>query len=145
MVKRWKEPEVYVLKDDGASEDFVSTKFVERMQKKGAVVEERTVGRMRVRTADNKNPASMERSMIHLKLKIGTYYYHSWFTIYDLADYDIILGKNWMTHINLRHQINHKTNIMWIWNELQEDGEIDPQVHTLVGLSPDMGRTGTRE
>ncbi|RPB23827.1 hypothetical protein L211DRAFT_224048 [Terfezia boudieri ATCC MYA-4762] len=136
----------YILKDDGASDNFVSASYMEAIRNiTGAVIEEKDVGFMRVRMADTHNPARIPKRVAKLRLRVGTYEYEAWFTIYDLADYDIVLGKRWMQHINLHHQINHKTNIMWIWDEHKDNGEVDKTLHTLKGLRPEEGRIGRKE
>lgn len=75
-------------------------------------------GWMRVKTArtsqEDGGPREC-RQRAKLTVRIGTSYVHTgWFTIFDLDTYDIILGKDWFTHLNLRHEIDHVNNRMWI-------------------------------
>ncbi|MCU1500216.1 MAG: uncharacterized protein JWM47_4169 [Acidimicrobiales bacterium] len=103
-------------------------------------IEERNEGYMRVRTADTRNPSRIPRLSVNIKLSIESYFYESAFTVYDLADYDIILGKRWMQEINLRNEIDHRKNIMWIW-----DKSGSTIVHTLIGLAPNENNWGNRD
>jgi hypothetical protein len=49
---------------------------------------------------------------------IGTTYKSGlWLTVYDLEDYDLILGKPWFHQQNLQHTIYYVKNIMWIEDE----------------------------
>jgi hypothetical protein len=134
----------YVLKDDGASEDFVSKKFVEKLKRKGPV-DIREEGLMRVRTASaNSKPRQEVRRRIKLSITIGSYTCSQrWFTIYDMDGYDIALGKRWMRDINLRHTIDHVQNTMKIWDST-DDMESGAPPHELAGLRPWEG-PGRRE
>jgi hypothetical protein len=40
---------------------------------------------------------------------MGKYHYTGWFIIYNLAKYDIILGKNWMEEVS--HHVDLQRNI----------------------------------
>lgn len=131
----------YILKDDGGLDYFVSTAYVQKLREKVALLQEIDAGWMRVRTADNHHPKRAPKRLLKLNLKIGSYKLSTLFTVFDLADYDIILGKRWMQHIKLRHNINNKTHVMWVWDEPTTTG-IDPTVHILKGLQPHAGRTG---
>lgn len=131
VVKR--ELSVYVLKDDGASDNFVSEQVAEKLIERGATKKE-DHGWMRVQTANDQNPKPTRKYKLRIRVKIGGYSYESHFTIFNLADYDLVLGKKWMQDINLRHTIDHKLNKMWIWDEPRRDETVDPGVHVLIGL-----------
>jgi hypothetical protein len=36
-----------------------------------------------------------------------------WFTLYNLEDYDLILGKPWFCQHNLKHTIDYVENMMY--------------------------------
>jgi hypothetical protein len=115
---------------------------VEKLKKKGAVLEERDGGWMMVEMANDKVEDSIERrQQVRLKLKLGDdgYAYTGWFTVCNVKGFDIILGKRWVGDINGTYHIDHRTNEMWItqgdipW----EDREKAAQIHYLHGLRPE--------
>lgn len=138
----------YILKDDGASDNFVSTKFVKSLKEANHRLDIVKKGRMRVRTADNHEPETKDKFTVKLHVQIGTYEYVGEFTIYNFGEYDVILGKPWVRDINLRHQINHVDNVMWIWEEAGKNGKGDKDVKVLVEVgskAKKMGNVETRE
>jgi hypothetical protein len=125
------------LKDDGASENYVSRRYVEELQAKGAKLEIENDGWMVVETANSNVEDVVERRQrVRLSLHIGSYVYKALFTIYDVKGFDIVLGKRWMRDINGRYHIDHDSNEMWVsdrpWEERHEGG----QIHYLPGLRP---------
>lgn len=95
----------YILKDDGASESFVSRDYLDKLKQKGADIETRDEGFMIVRTARHKNepPPKERRQRAKLRIQLGgSYTYNAWFTVFDVDTYDIILGKRWVRDINQR-------------------------------------------
>jgi len=81
-----------ILKDDGVSHNFVSSSYLDRLRKMDAVViMTKDAGRMKVSTATGKEVH--RKVLADLQIWIGTYTYHAWFTIFDVGDYDIVLGK----------------------------------------------------
>jgi len=69
---------------------------------------------MKVSTATGKEVH--QKVLADLQIRIGSYTYRAWFTVFDVANYDIVLGKQWMVDINLRYAIDYCTNVMWIWD-----------------------------
>jgi hypothetical protein len=129
------------VKDDGASENYVSRSYVENLQKAGANLEIEDDGWMVVETANaNVEDVVERRQRVTLSVHIGSYVYKARFTIYDVKGFDIVLGKRWMRDINGRYHIDHDSNEMWVsdrpWEERHEGGHI----HYLPGLRPqDVG------
>lgn len=140
MIKdgKWYSKAALILKDDGASENYVSRNYVERLKAQMPRLANRikSCGWMLVETANAKGDNGIEkRERISLSLSIGSYHYKSDFTIYDVSGFDIILGKRWMKDINGHYNIDHSTNEMWI----SENNE--QKTHYLRGLAPaDSGR-----
>ena len=56
-----------------------------------------------------------------------------WFTEYDVAGYDIVLGKRWLRSINGRHTTDYVENSMEIWDD-EESKDAGKAPHSLVGL-----------
>jgi len=79
----------------------------------------------------------MRRERVDLTIRLGKdYTYSATFTVYDIDTYDIVLGKPWLADLNLRHEIDHKKNRMWIWNTPEEKRCNQMCRHTLIGLRP---------
>jgi hypothetical protein len=135
------------IKDDGASENYVSRRYVEELQAKGAELEIENDGWMVVETANaNIEDVVERRQRVRLPLHIRSYVYKALFTIYDVKGFDIVLGKRWMRDINGRYHIDHDSNEMWVsdhpWEERHEGG----QIHYLPGLRPqDAGHGEIKE
>lgn len=110
----------YGLKDNGASENFVSSKLVKVLQQRGVPLSIVRAGVMQVRTAgltENK-PPTLQRHLVKLTIWLSkTYWYTSMFTIFNLDTYDFVLGKPFVRHINLRHSCDHVKNWLWIWKK----------------------------
>ena len=105
----------YVLKDDGASDMFIDRRLANKLIKDGA--QTREAGWMQVRTGRRSQDPGVERRMkVYATLTIDGYQIGAWFTIFDLADYDVILGKTWSIRHNLDHEIDHAHNILTIGN-----------------------------
>lgn len=136
---------VYILKDDGASENFVSRRLVLLAKKRGTLLEERTEGQMIVLTAAKEEPVKEERRRIRLEISIGNCYsYNAWFTVYDMPTYDIVFGKRWSKDHYGRHAIDHATNILRIWETAEEMQDNTDAGTALVGLRQWQG-LGRRE
>lgn len=91
--RKWEE-KAYILKDDGASENFVSRDYIERLKRKGADVPVRDEGWMTVRTARVQADLKKEkRQRAKLHVQVGSYTYVAWFTVFDIDTYDVVLGK----------------------------------------------------
>ena len=87
----------------------------------------------------------MKRERVDLTIRLGKdYAYSATFTVYDIDTYDVVLGKPWLADLNLRHEIDHKKNRMWIWNMPEEKRRNRPYRHVLLGLRPWEGK-GRRE
>ena len=87
----------------------------------------------------------MRRERVDLTIRLGKdYTYSATFTVYDIDTYDVVLGKPWLADLNLRHEIDHKKNRMWIWNTPEEKRRNRACRHTLSGLRPWEGK-GRRE
>lgn len=129
----------YILKDDGASENFVSRKYLKKLEEKGARVETKNKGWMTVRTARSQTdpPLKERRQRAKLEVNIGLsgYTYTEWFTVFDIDTYDVVLGKRWVRDINLQHTIDHVQNTMNIWDSADAMSEGKPP-HRLIGLRP---------
>ena len=83
----------YILKNDGALNYFVSSIYLQKLKDRGAILEEEDAEWMKIRTADSQNPGKQPRRLVKLNLEIGMYRLSARFMVFDLADYDIILGK----------------------------------------------------
>jgi hypothetical protein len=134
---KWHSIAAKAVKDDGASENYVSRSYVEKLQKAGANLKIENDGWMVVETANaNVEDVVEQRQRVRLCIHIGSYVYKTWFTIYDVKGFDIVLGKRWMRDINGRYHIDHDSNEMWVsdrpWEERHEGGHI----HYLPGLGP---------
>ena len=87
----------------------------------------------------------MRRERVDLTIRLGKdYTYTATFTVYDIDTYDVVLGKPWLADLNLRNEIDHKKNRMWIWNTPEEKRRNRACRHTLLGLRPWEGK-GRRE
>jgi hypothetical protein len=125
------------VKDDGASENYASRRYVERLQADGVELEIEDAGWMIVETTNAHNKDEVERRQrVKLRLHIGSYQYEAWFTIYDVKGFDIVLGKRWMRDINGRYHMDHNTNEMWISDRAWEDRHESGRIHYLPGLRP---------
>jgi len=133
----WSSKKARVVKDDGASENYVGRKFIEELKRQGAALQAKEARWMIVKTANIKAQNGIEKCpRVKLKLRLGaSYVYQAEFTIYNVKGFDIVLGKRWMRDINRRYQIDHDSNEMWIADNLWEERE-DGQVHYLAGLRP---------
>jgi hypothetical protein len=118
------------LADMGGSDNFIARSFLGRLREAGVTVEMRTEGLMEVCTAGKRSLSeTMRRDRVRVALGIGsTYKSELWFTVYDLEDYDLILGKPWFRQHNLQHTIDYVKNTMWIEDERGH--------HVLEGLPP---------
>ena len=70
---------------------------------------------MRLTTAENIE--TLPRQQVKLTLAMGNphgvcFWYTGWFTVYDLVNYGIVLGKD--RHEQVKHTIDHKHNILTI-------------------------------
>jgi hypothetical protein len=88
---KWHSKTAKAVKDDGASENYVSRSYVEDLQKAGAnlEIEDSDDGWMVVETA-NANVEDVEverRQRVSLSLHIGSYVYKARFTIYDVKGF----------------------------------------------------------
>jgi hypothetical protein len=137
---QWRSKATTIVKDDGASENYVSRRFVEALREGGADIAIENAGWMVVETANAHNTDEVEqRQRAKLRLHIGSYQYETSFTIYDVKSFDIVLGKRWMRDINGRHHIDHDANEMWISDRPWEDRH-NGRIHDLPGLCPqDVG------
>jgi len=121
----WSSKKARVVKDNGASENYVGWKFIEELKCKGATLQAKEAGWMIVETANIKAEDGIEkRRRVQLKLRLSvSYVYEAEFTIYDVKGFDIVLGKRWMCDINRQYQIDHDSNDMWIADNLWEERE----------------------
>lgn len=104
----------YVLKDDGALENFISHQFLKKLLERGADIQIKEEGWMTVRIArQQEKPFGKEkRKRARIQIQLGTYFYAGWFTVFDIDTYDIVLGKQWMRETNLHYTIDHVANTM---------------------------------
>jgi hypothetical protein len=107
------------LADMSGSDNFIAWSFLRRLREAGATIEMRTEGLMEVCTARKRSLSeTMRRDRVRVKFSIGSMYKSElWFTVYDLEDYDLILGKPWFRQHNLQHTIDYVMNIMLIEDE----------------------------
>jgi hypothetical protein len=76
------------VKDDGASENYVSRSYVEDLQKAGANLEIEDDGWMVVETANaNVEDVVERRQRVSLSVHIGSYVYKARFTICDVKGF----------------------------------------------------------
>jgi hypothetical protein len=118
------------LADMGGSDNFIARSFLGRLREAGVTIEMRTEGLMEVCTAGKRSLSeTMRRDRVRVAFGIGsTYKSELWFTVYDLEDYDLILGKPWFRQHNLQHTIDYVKNMMWIEDECGH--------HVMEGLPP---------
>jgi len=133
----WSSRKARVVKDDGASENYVGRKFIDELKRQGAALPAMEAGWMIVETANIKAEDGIEkRQRVKLKLPLGaSYVSEADFTIHDVKGFAIVVGKRWMRDINRQYQIDHDSNEMWIAHNLWEERE-DGRVHCLPGLRP---------
>jgi hypothetical protein len=98
----WSSKHTRVVKDDGATENYVGRTFIEELKLQGAALQAKEVGRMFVETANIKAENGIKKHQrVKLKLQLSaSYVYEAEFTIYDMEGFDIILGRWWMRDIN---------------------------------------------
>jgi signal transduction histidine kinase len=91
----WSSKKARVVKDDGASENYVGRKFIEELKRQGAALQAKEAGWMIVETANIKAEDGIEKCQrVKLKLRLGaSYVYEGEFTIYDVKGFNIVLGK----------------------------------------------------
>jgi len=91
----WSSETARVVKDDGASENYVGRKFIDQLTRQGAALQAKKAGWMIVETANIKAEDGIEkRQRVKWKLRLGaSYVYDAEFTIYDIKSFDIVLGK----------------------------------------------------
>jgi hypothetical protein len=118
------------LADMGGSDNFIARSYLRRLREAGVTIEIRTEGLMEVCTAGKRSLSeTMRRDRVRVEFGIGlTYKSELWFTVYDLEDYDLILGKPWFRQHNHQHTIDYVKNMMWIEDERGQ--------HVLEGLPP---------
>ena len=103
----------YILKDDSASDMFIDRQLANKLIKDGTRTWE--AGWMQVHTSRWSQDPGIERWMkVYVTLIIDGYQISAWFTIFNITDYDVILGKTWSIQHNLNHEINHTHNILTI-------------------------------
>ena len=98
----WSNTKARVVKDDGASENYVGRQFIEELKWQRAALQAKEAGWMIVETANIKAENGIEkRQRVILKLRLSaSYVYEAEFMIYDVKGFDIVLGKRWMGDIN---------------------------------------------
>jgi len=91
----WSSKKARVVKDNGASENYVGRKFIEELKHHGAAVQATEAGWMIVKTAKIKAEDGIEKHQrLKLKLRLGgSYIYEAEFTIYKVKGFHIVLGK----------------------------------------------------
>ena len=111
-----------ILVDSGSTHDFISERFVDR-HKLMAVSSSDTLN---VTLADGTATTRPRKSVGPVRLVIDRLGEDQCFTVFPLAQYDVILGKPWLTRNN--PDINFKTNEMKLENEIiQMTSEPSPQ------------------
>ena len=65
---------------------------------------------MKITTANRQEKIARYESW--LTLDLGGYQYSGWFIHYNLLNYDIILGKDWM--VTTHHVVDHSRNILYL-------------------------------
>ena len=133
----WSSKKARVVKDDGASENYVGWKLIDELKLQGATLCAEEAGWTIVETANINAEDGIEKHQ-RAKLKlllVASYVYEAKFIIYDVKDFDIVLSKQWMGDINWRYQIDHDSNEMWIVGNIWEERE-DGQVHYFPGHRP---------
>jgi hypothetical protein len=102
------------LADISGSDKFIARSFLGRLREAGVTIEIRTEGLMEVCTAGKRSfSETMQRDRVRASIGIGsTYKSELWFTVYDLEDYEPILGKPWFRQHDLQHTIDYVKNIM---------------------------------
>jgi len=104
-------------KDVEALENYVKWEAVERLQKKGELLEKRDGSWMILEMANDKVEAGIyRRPEVPTKLDLGihSYVHTGWFTVYDKKVFNIILRKRWVRNIHGMYHIYHWINQMWI-------------------------------
>jgi len=97
----WSSNKERVVKDDGASENYVGRKFIEQLKRQGAAQQAKEAGWMIVGTANIKAEHGIKNHQrVKLKLQLTvSYVYEAEFTMYDVEGFGIVLGKRWMRDI----------------------------------------------
>jgi hypothetical protein len=109
----------YTLSDSGASHKFVSRELIGRLEAKGVQFMWREKGSMRVTTARETVLVPFRQVQLTLALggsSQGAYTYTGSFVAFNLAQDNLILGKNFMQEVE--HHINHHENALYLdWDE----------------------------
>ena len=122
----------HALADWGSSDNWISPRFLKEIYEARMRPPEERTGWMQVHTV-GKHTADLRRRRVQLEFAIGkTYKQTMWFTVFDVGEYDIILGKPWAKRHNRQHEIDHDNNVMWIEDEAGR--------HTLVGMAAEKRR-----
>jgi len=100
----------YVLYDCGASHKFVRSSFISQLKQENQDVKTRKKGFMKITTANSEERIARYESW--LTVDMGGYVYSRWFVHYNLLQYEIILGKDWM--VTTRHWVDHQNNILYL-------------------------------
>jgi hypothetical protein len=102
--------EAYTLWDIGASHKFVNPMFVDQVRDGETKTKSRRSGKMLFITAGQTKQLPLNE--VRVTVDMGRYQYTSWFVIYKLAKFNIILGNNWMEEVS--HHIDLQRNIIWL-------------------------------
>ena len=74
----------------------------------------RSRGQMRLTTAGSEEVLPLTEA--RLTLDLGGFIYSGWFIVYDLAKYDVVLGKDWFEEVP--HHVDLRRNILQLgWDE----------------------------
>ena len=97
----WSSKKARVVKNDGASENYVGWKFIDELKRQGAALSAKDAGWMIVETANvNAEDGLEKRQRVKLKLRLGVSYdYEAQFMVH-VKGFDIVLGKRWMCDKN---------------------------------------------
>ena len=133
----WSSKKARVVKDDGASENYVGSMIIEDLTHEGAALHAKEAEWMNVETSNIEAVDGIQECQrVKLKLRLsGSYVYEAQFTIYDVKSFDIVLGKRWIRNIHRQYQFDHYSNEMSIADNFWEEREYG-RVHLLPGLCP---------
>jgi hypothetical protein len=96
------------------SKNFIARLFFGRLREAGVTIVIRREDLMEVCTAGQRSLLeTMRCDRVTVEFSIGsTYKLERWFRVYNLKDYNLILGKSWFRQHNLQHTIDYMKNMM---------------------------------
>jgi len=123
----------YVLYDCRASHKFVPNSFISQLKQENQDVRTRRKLFIKITMANSEERIARYESW--LTVDIGGYVYSWWFVHYDMLQYHIILGKDWM--VTIWHWVYHQENILYVAYKKNTSH------YSIIGLPLGVGRAET--